>query len=99
MILLPHHHEFAETLANLPFFYKEMANESCETLHILQKSPNQLPELVNADNLQEYLLSGEADEYIEFVDGYADDGCDNEVTEKNDGLLSWGLSDEWLGSI
>jgi hypothetical protein len=98
MILLPHHLEFAETLANLPFFLKQVANETCETLHILQKDPNQLPEIVNANNLQEYLLGGEADEYIEFVDGYADDNCANPT--ENDSLLNpWELGDEWLGSI
>jgi len=99
MILQPHHHEFAETLANLPFFYKLMASNTCETLHILQKNPNQLPELVNGKNLQEYLLDGESDEYIEFIDGYADDGCCDELTEENDSFLNWELGDEWLGSI
>ena len=94
MILLPCHHEFAETLANLPFFHKQIARESCETLHVLQKNPNYLPELVNSGSLQEYLLGGEADQFIEFVDGYAD-----EPTEKSDGLLNWELSDEWIGSI
>ncbi len=96
MILLPHHHEFAETLANLPFFHKQMACNTCEVLHILQKDPNHLPEMVNAKNLQEYLLGGEADQFIEYVDGYADAG---ELTEENDSLLDWELGDEWLGSI
>jgi hypothetical protein len=96
MILLPHHLEFAETLANLPFFHKQIASNTCETLHILQKDPNYLPEIVNAKNLKEYLLGGEADQFIEYVDGYADDG---ELTEENDTLLKWKLGDEWLGSI
>ena len=94
MILLPEHHEFAETLANLPFFHKQMASKTCETLHILQKKPNYLPEMVNANSLQEYLLGGEADQFVEYVDGYAD-----ELTEENDNLLDWELGNEWLGSI
>jgi hypothetical protein len=94
MILLPHHHEFAETLADLPFFHNEMASKTCETLHILQKNPNHLPELVNSIKLQEYLLGGEADQFIECVDGYAD-----QQTEEDDDLLDWELGDEWLGSI
>jgi len=94
MILLPKHHEFAETLANLPFFHKQVASNTCETLHILQKNPNYLPELVNSNSLQEYLLGGEADQFVEYVDGYAD-----ELTEENDSLLDWELGDEWLGSI
>jgi hypothetical protein len=96
MILLPHHHEFAETLANLPFFYKQMASSTCEVLHILQKNPNHLPKMVNTNNLEEYLLGGEADQFIEYVDGYADAG---ELTEENDSLLDWELGDEWLGLI
>jgi len=96
MILQPHHHEFAETLANLPFFYQQMASNTCEVLHILQKSPTHLPEMVNANNLEEYLLGGEADQFIEYVDGYADAG---ELTEENDNLPNWELGDEWLGSI
>jgi hypothetical protein len=99
MLLLPHHHEFAETLANLPFFHKTMARETCETLHILQKTPVSVPEVVNTNTLKEYLLSGEADEFIEFVDGYADDASADPLTE-NDSLLNpWELGDEWLGSI
>jgi len=94
MILQPTHHEFAETLANLPFFHKQMASNTCETLHILQKNPNYLPELVNGNRLQEYLLGGEADQFIEYVDGYAD-----QLTEENNNLLDWELGDEWLGSI
>jgi hypothetical protein len=96
MLLLPHHHEFAETLANLPFFHKQIASESCETLHILQKKPNYLPELVNSEKLQEYLLGGEADQFIEYIDGYADKLTEE---EEDDDLLDWELSDEWLGSI
>jgi hypothetical protein len=99
MLLLPGHLEFAETLANLPFFYQQLANETCETLHILQKDPNYLPEMVNASNLQEYLSGGEADQFIEYVDGYANDDGIGELTEENDSLLDWELSNEWLGSI
>jgi hypothetical protein len=97
MILLPGHHEFAETLANLPFFYKELTNNTCNTLHILQKNPNHLPEIVNVSSLEEYLLGGEADQFVEFVDGYAD--SDYPAEEIDDFLTSWELSDEWLGSI
>jgi hypothetical protein len=95
MILLPNHLEFAETLANLPFFYKQMANKTCETMHILQKNPNHLPEMVNANTLQEYLLGGEADQFVECIDSYADD-----LEENNNNLpYSWELGDEWLGLI
>ncbi|MEG4032116.1 MULTISPECIES: hypothetical protein [unclassified Microcoleus] len=97
MLLLPHHHEFAETLANLPFFYQNAASKTCETMHLIQKNPNYLPEIVNTNSLQEYLLSGEIDELVEYVDGYADD----ELTEEENGnpLNLWELGDEWLGSI
>ena len=95
MLLLPHHYEFAETLANLPSFYKKAASETCEVMHILQKNPNYLPEIVNVNSLQEYLLGGEADQFVEYVDGYAE-----ELTEEDDSLSgSWELSNEWLGSI
>jgi hypothetical protein len=95
MLLLPHHYEFGETLANLPHFYNEIASRSCEMQHILQKSPNHVPEMVNASTLQEYLLGGEADQFVEYIDGYAD-----ELTEESDDLLTpWELGDEWLGSI
>lgn len=95
MILLPHHHEFAETLANLPRFYRNIANETCETTHFLQKNPNYVPEMANDNRLKEYLLSGEIDEFVEYIDGYAD-----ELTEEGeDWSESWELSDEWLGSI
>jgi hypothetical protein len=94
MLLLPHHYEFAETLANLPFFYKEAADKTCETLHVVQKNPYLLPEIVNGNTLQEYLLGGESDQYIEYVDGYAD-----ESTEESDGSFKWELNDEWLGAI
>jgi hypothetical protein len=94
MLLLPHHHEFAETLANLPFFYKEIASNTCETMHVLQNNPNHLPEIATTSRLQEYLLGGEIDEYVEYVDGYADDDA-----EETDDLLNWELGDEWLGSI
>lgn len=94
MLLLPHHLEFTETLANLPFFYKEIANKSCDTLHILQKNPNHLPEMVNSNTLQEYLLGGEANQFIEFVDAYSD-----ESAEESSDLSAWELSDEWLGTI
>lgn len=94
MLVLPHHLEFAETLANLPEFYKAATSQTCETLHILQKNPNYLPEIVNASTLQEYLLGGEADQFVEYIDGYANE------PEESDGLLdSWELGDEWLGSI
>ena len=95
VILLPHHYEFAETLANLPPFYKAAASQTCEVMHILQKNANHLPEIVSANTLQEYLLGGEADQFVEYVDGYAD-----EPAEENDNLLEpWELGDEWLGSI
>jgi len=94
MLLLPGDLEFAETLANLPFFYQEVANKTCETVHILQKNSTYLPELVNDFKLQEYLLGGEADQFVEYVDGYAD-----ESTKEDDSLLDWELGDEWLGSI
>lgn len=94
MILQPHHHEFAETLANLPFFYKRMASETCEVMHLIQSNPNCLPEIATADRLQEYLFGGEIDETIEFVDGY-----DNTNTCDENDLIEWELEDEWLGSI
>ncbi len=99
MLLLPHHLEFAETLANLPFFYQQMASETCEVMHILQRNANWLPEMATTDRLQEYLLSGEIDETVEFVDGYADADDDADDIEGDDGLLDWELSDEWIGSI
>ena len=95
MLLLPCHHEFAETFANLPFFYEEMVRNTCEVTHVVQKNPNYLPELVNTGKLQEYLLGGEAEDQVEYVDGYVD-----ELTEKSDNLLiSWELGDEGLGLI
>jgi hypothetical protein len=97
MLLLPHHLEFCETLANLPFFYKEMASNTCEVMHLIQKQPNYLPEIVNANNLQEYLLGGEANQFVEYVDGYAN--VDEPTEESDDDLTLWELSDEWLGSI
>lgn len=95
MLLLPHHHEFAETLANLPFFYQEAANRTCEVMHLIQKNPNYLPEIVNASKLQEYLLDGEADQFVEYVDGYVD----KPTNEHDNPLNSWELGDEWLGLI
>jgi hypothetical protein len=95
MLLLPHHYEFAETLANLPHIYQQVASQTCETLHIVQKNPNYLPEIVKANTLQEYLLGGEADQFVEYIDGYAD-----ELTEESDDSLNlWELGDEWLGLI
>lgn len=96
MLLLPHHYEFAETLANLPFFYQNAASKTCETMHLIQKNPNYLPEIINSSNLQEYLLGGEIDEFVEYVDGYTDE---SEEEEDNSLLASWELGDEWLGSI
>lgn len=94
MLLFPGDYEFAETLANLPFFYREATSQTCEAMHLLQKNPNHVPEIVNGNRLREYLLSGEADQFVEYVDGYADE------PEESDNLLdSWELSDEWLGSI
>ena len=94
MILLPHHHEFAETLANLPFFYSMATGKTCELMHLIQKNPSHVPEMVDSNRLKEYLLGGEADEYVEYVDGYSySDGVDNDL------LDSWELGDEWLGSI
>ena len=96
MLLLPHHLEFAETLANLPFFFKETANKTCEVLHVIQRNSNYVPEIVNAKTLQEYLLGGEADQFVEYVDGYADE---LEEGDSDNSLNLWELSDEWLGSI
>ena len=79
-----------------------MASSAIETLHILQKTPTSVPELATANTLKEYLLGGEADEFIEFVDGYADDGCadDGCADDGCDFLLNpWELGDEWVGSI
>jgi hypothetical protein len=42
MILQPHHHEFGETLANLPFFHNQMAKETCEPMHVIQRHLNLL---------------------------------------------------------
>jgi len=95
MILQPHHYEFAETLANLPFFYNQMARNTCECLSVIQRNPNFVPEIATTNELQEYLLGGEADENVEFVDGYADNDC----LEEDNGLLDWELTDEWLGLI
>ena len=97
MLLLPHHHEFAETLTNLPFFYQEIANKTCEVMHVIQKNPNHLPELVNVSELQEYLLGGEADQFVEYVDGYVN--ADAHESRNDNCLPLWKLSDEWLGSI
>jgi hypothetical protein len=97
MLLLPGHHEFSETLANLPFFYKEIASQTCELTHVIQKTPNYLPEMVNGNGLQEYLLGGEADQFVEYIDGYANG--EPMIEESDDCLTSWELSDEWLGSI
>lgn len=95
MLLLPHHYEFGETLANLPQFYNQIASQSCEVQHILQKSCSHVPEIVNTNTLREYLLGGEVDQFVEYIDGYAD-----EETEENDNLIEpWELGDEWLGGI
>ncbi|MEG4318125.1 MULTISPECIES: hypothetical protein [unclassified Microcoleus] len=88
MLLLPHHLEFQETLAELPFFYKQIANQSAETLHLIQDGSG-LFELADDKRLKDYLLSGELDEYVEFVDAY-------EEVETSD---AWSLGDEWLGSL
>jgi hypothetical protein len=93
MLLLPNHLEFAETLANLPFFYQEAAHQTCEVMHVLQKKPNHVPEMVTANRLKEYLLGGEADQFVEYIDGYVDEPIEDDY------LTSWELSDEWLGSI
>lgn len=95
MLLLPHHYEFGETLANLPFFYNEMASKTCEVMHVIQKNPNHLPEIVNGDRLQDVLLGGELDEQIEFVDAYANEPEE----EEEDTIIPWDISDVWLGSI
>jgi hypothetical protein len=87
MLLLPHHYEFQETLADLPFFYKEVASRTSEVMHLIQGTSG-LPEMVNDKKLRDYLLSGELDEQIEFVDGYAE-----EVSSE------WDVSDVWLGSL
>lgn len=94
MILQPHHHEFKETLAHLPFFYQEMARGTCESLNVIQRNPNSVPEIATTNELREYLLGGEADKIVEFVDGYADNDC-----EENNTLIDWELADKWLGLI
>ena len=102
MILLPHHFEFTETLANLRFFHKGMVGETCEVMHMIQKNPNYLPETVTTGGLQEYLLGGEADQCVEFVDGYADSNVGDVEEEGEAGnyfLPEWELGDEWIGSI
>jgi hypothetical protein len=100
MLLLPHHHEFAETLANLPFFYQDAAHQTCEVMHVLQKNPYHVPEMVTANRLEEYLLGGEANQFVEYIDGYADKPIDKPIESDNDDCLtSWELSDEWLGLI
>ena len=71
-------------------------------MHVIQKNPNFFPEIVNDNELQEYLLGGEANQFVEYIDGYADVDVDVDVdkSEKNDNcLISWELGDEWLGSI
>ena len=97
MLLLPHHLEFTETLANLPFFYNRIASETCEVMNVIQSSASCLPEIATTDRLREYLLGGEIDETVECIDGYADDDADD--LEGGDGLLDWEISDEWIGSI
>jgi hypothetical protein len=99
MLLLPGHLEFAETLANLPFFYKEMASNTCEVMHVIQSNPNYLPEIADASKLQEYLQVGEIDEFVEYIDGYADAGEPTKESDDDNCLKPWELSDEWLGSI
>jgi len=96
MLLLPGHLEFAETLANLPFFYQEAARKTCEVMHVLQKKPNFVPEMVTENRLKEYLLGGEADQFVEYIDGYSDEPTES---DNDDYLTSWELGDEWLGSI
>jgi len=92
MILLHHHHEFRETLANLPHFYPIIASQTCEPVHLIQKNPSYIPEMVDSNRLKEYLLGGEVNKFVEYVDGYSD--C------VDDDLLDcWELGDEWLGSI
>jgi hypothetical protein len=92
MLLLPHHHEFRETLANLPDFYQRMASQTCEPVHFLQKNPSHVPEMLDSNRLKEYLLGGEVNEFVEYVDAYSDD-------VNNDLLDCWELGDEWLGLI
>lgn len=92
MILLPHHHEFRETLANLPHFYQEIASQNCELVHLIQKNPSYIPEMADSNRLKEYLLGGEVNEFVEYVDGYSD--CFDD-----DLLDCWELGDEWLGLI
>lgn len=93
MLLLPDHYEFGETLANLPFFYHEMASKTCEVMHVVQGNPNYLPEIVNGDRLKEFLLGGELNEHIEFVDAYASE------PKEEGAIIPWNISDVWLGSI
>lgn len=96
---MPGDYEFAETLVNLPSFYRQEASKTCETLHLLQKNPNHVPELVTGNTLQEYLLGGEADQFVEYIDGYDVSDQPEEDEENGDLSIPWELSDEWLGSI
>jgi hypothetical protein len=69
-------------------------------MHVIQKNPNYLPEIVNVNVLQEYLLGGEANQFVEYIDGYANVDVDVDESEDDDNCLTpWELSDEWLGSI
>jgi hypothetical protein len=88
MILLPHHLEYQETLADLPFFYNQIARQSAEVLHAIQDNSG-LFQIADDKRLKEYLFSGELDERIEFVDAYEEVEPDSE----------WSLSNEWLGSL
>lgn len=100
MILLPHHHEFAETLANLPTFLLQATRDSSEHIHFLQRQGNVVPELVTASQLQEYLLDGEADDCVEYIDGYAVTSSDaDEAIEEENYFPLWELGDEWLGFL
>ncbi len=69
-------------------------------MHVIQKNPNHLPEIADAKRLQEYLQGGEIDELVEYIDGYANVNVDVDEPKENDNcLISWELSDEWLGLI
>jgi len=64
-----------------------MASSTSETMHVIQRFG--IPEVATDKQLQEYLLGGELDDQIEFIDAY-------EEVEASD---AWSLSDEWLGSL
>jgi hypothetical protein len=97
MLLLPGHLEFAETLANLPFFYKEMASRTCDNLHLFKAILIIYQKSQTTKDYKNICKAEKSMQFVEYIDGYANT---DEPTEENDDCLnSWELSDEWLGSI